>query len=188
MEIHIAKLLGSQLQGQILGKKHFAKICEKLVAATPGEIVTLDFANVELVTGSWINAFLTPLIRWAAEEHNDLFPIVCNAAPAWLDDLRLVAELSHQCYLVTDDRAQPPRRATLIGTLDRGQQQTFYLVLGQGETTGAELERQKPKEGIKATAWNNRLKDLFSKRLLRRVRRGREQVYFPVVKEIDSDG
>jgi hypothetical protein len=188
MEISIVKLLGSQLQGQILGKKHFAKVCEKLVAATPGEIVTLDFANVELVTGSWINAFLTPLIRWAAEEHNDLFPVICNADSAWLDDLRLVAELSHQCYLVTNDSARPPVSATLIGALDRGQQQTFSLVLGRGEATGAELERQKPKEGIGATAWNNRLKDLFSKRLIRRVKRGREQVYFPVVKEIDSDG
>jgi hypothetical protein len=188
MEIPIAKLLGSQLQGQILGKKHFAKICEKLVAATPGEIIALDFENVELVTGSWINAFLTPLIRWAAEEHNDLFPVICNADPVWLDDLRLVAALSYQCYLVTDDSARPPQRAMLIGTLDRGQQQTFSLVLGRGETTGAELKRQKPKEGIKATAWNNRLKDLFSKRLLRRIKRGREQVYVPVVKEIDSDG
>ena len=44
---------------------------------------------------------------------------------------------------------------------------------------------QKP---IKATAWNNRLRDLYDKRLIRRERRGREQVYSTVLKEIEFDG
>ena len=58
-------------------------------------------------------------------------------------------------------------------------------MVGYGEATGAELERREPGgERVKATAWNNRLKDLYEKRLLRRAKRGREQVYTPVVPEV----
>jgi hypothetical protein len=60
--------------------------------------------------------------------------------------------------------------------------------MASGEITGAELERQFPEETIKATAWNNRLKDLHNMRLLRREKRGREQVYSPVVAEIAFNG
>jgi predicted transcriptional regulator len=45
-----------------------------------------------------------------------------------------------------------------------------------------------PDEGVKATAWNNRLRDLYEKRLLTRKKTGREQVYSPVVEEVNSNG
>jgi predicted transcriptional regulator len=61
-------------------------------------------------------------------------------------------------------------------------------VLEAGEVTGAELERLRPQDATKATAWNNRLKDLNKKRLLQRRKQGREQVYYPVIKEIVVNG
>ena len=61
-------------------------------------------------------------------------------------------------------------------------------VVGKDGVSGAELERRQPDAGIKATAWNNRLKDLYQKRLLHRVKRGREQIYSPVVSEVVIDG
>src|SRR5207248_1402595 len=79
-------------------------------------------------------------------------------------------------------------RAVLIGPLDPGQRATLDALLELHEATGAALERLRPDANIKATAWNNRLKDLHDKRLLRRERRGREQVYSPVVAEIVPDG
>jgi len=41
---------------------------------------------------------------------------------------------------------------------------------------------------VRATAWNNRLRDLFNKRLIRREKRGREQVYSKLAQEIVFDG
>lgn len=187
MAIEMAKVFGTQLQGETLGKKHYARIWELLSDTGQGEVVFLDFKGVDVVTGSWISAMLVPLYRRAAEPEIDLFPVLCNASGDWLDDLTLLAKWTHQCFLVADKCTLPPRKATLIGSLDPGQQTTLDAVLEYGEVTGAELERRSP-EKIRATAWNNRLKDLYEKRLLRRTKRGREQVYAPVVEAIKTDG
>jgi predicted transcriptional regulator len=59
------------------------------------------------------------------------------------------------------------------------------VLLKHPDVTGAELERREPGgQRVRATAWNNRLKDLYEKRLLRRVKRGREHLYSPVVPEV----
>lgn len=187
MKVDMAKAFGTQLQGRPLGRKHFARLCELLSDAPPGEVALLDFTGVDFVTGSWVDAALVPLQRWAADERNDLFPIICNGKEAWLDDLALVAEWTHQVYLVADCK-EPPGRATLVGSLDTAQRKTLEAILELHEGTGASLERQKSEEGVKATAWNNRLRDLYEKRLLRREKRGREQVYSPVVREVVLDG
>ena len=188
MIVPIAEALDPLLQGRVLGRKHFAQVCELLADAQPGEVIVLDFTGVELVTGSWVNAMIVPLFRWVADEQNDLFPVLCNFQDDWLDDLQLVAEWNHQCYLLGNGKARPPRRAKLVGSLDPGQQKTLRAMLDIGEATGAQLERQYRNEKAKATAWNNRLKDLNGKRLLMRRKQGREQFYSPVIQDIVFDG
>jgi hypothetical protein len=189
MVITLATVLGTtQLQGDTLGRKHYARLCELLSDLGSGEIVMLDFKGVNVVTGSWINATLVPLYRRAAEVDIDLFPILCNADADWLDDLTLLAKWTNQCYLVAKQCKLPVKRAMLIGSLDPAQRSTLDAVIEVGEVTGAELERQKPAEQIRATAWNNRLKDLHERRLLRRIKRGRQQVYSPVVEVIELNG
>jgi hypothetical protein len=186
--VKITRVLGARLQGEPNGKKHFGRMCESLSGAKSGEVILLDFEGVEIVTASWISAMVVPLFRWAAGEQIDLFFVFGNSLGAdWLDDLKLVAEYNRQCYLVAGGES-PPRRAVLVGNLDPGQRATLEAVLELGEVTGAGLERRRPQEKVRATAWNNRLKDLYEKRLLRRERRGREQVYCPVAKEIRLDG
>jgi hypothetical protein len=128
------------------------------------------------------------LYRRAAESEIDIFPVLCNADADWLDDLTLLAKWTHQCYLVASQCKLPIKRAALVGSLDPAQRSTLDAVMEVGEVTGAELERQKPDVEIRATAWNNRLRDLHERRLLRRSKRGREQVYFPVVEAIEIDG
>lgn len=187
MIVEMVQEFGPRLQGKLPGRKDYARLCERLSEVPSGSVVFLDFAGVELVSGSWINAALVPLLAWAADERNDLFPAICNANEAILDELALVAKYTHSCFVAASGPI-PPRRAALVGLLDPGQRSTLEALVELQAVTGAELERQRPAEKIKATAWNNRLKDLFEKRLLRRERRGREQVYSPVVKEITVDG
>lgn len=188
MIVEMASAFGKQLQGELLGKKHYARIWEMLTDVVPGDMVLLNFKDVDVVTGSWISAMLVPFYRRAADPNIDLFPVLCNAHQDWLDDLSLVAKWTHQCFLVADRIHTTPRRAVLIGTLDPGQRITLEAVIEIAEVTGAALERQRAKDHIGATAWNNRLKDLHEKRLLRRIKRGREQVYSPVVEVIKFNG
>lgn len=183
--VSVVRLLGTPtLQGRPCGRKHYSRLCEALADVKAGDVAVLDFADVEIVTGSWINEALVPLLRWAADERNDVFPVLLNFAPAWFDELQMVAEWTHNCFLVARGKALP-KSANLIGQLDVGQKATLAAVLKGNEVTGAALDG---KDGVKATAWNNRLKDLHQKRLLRREKRGREQVYFPVVSEVTFNG
>jgi hypothetical protein len=187
MILRIAQEFGTRLAGKLAGKRDYARLCELLTEEAPGSVVFLDFAGVEHVSASWINAALVPLLTWAKDERNDLFPAICNVKKDWLDELVLVASYTRTCFLVAQGSI-PPRRAVLIGPLDPGQRSTLEAIIELQAATGAELNRQRPEESIEATAWNNRLKELYDKRLLRRERRGREQIYSPVVKEISVNG
>lgn len=185
VHIRVADRLGTTtLQGRPLGRKHYPRLCELLADVPSGEVALLDFGEVEIVTGSWINEALVPLLRWAADERNDIFPVLLNFDPAWLDELQMVAEWTHNCFLVSRGKTIP-KSANLVGSLDVGQKATLTAVIAGAEVTGAALGGQ---EGVRGTAWNNRLKDLYQKRLVRREKRGREQVYSPVVAEINLNG
>lgn len=175
------------LQGRPLGRKHFPMLCAAISESPEGGLVLLDFRGVDIVTGSWINEALIPLIGWMADGRNDLYPILMNLKSDWIDDLQLVSEWNHCCFLAGEG-STPPRSAVLAGALDPGQRQTFDAVIASSGITGAELERQHAETKVKATAWNNRLKDLFQKRLLQREKRGREQVYRSVVAEVVFHG
>ena len=83
---------------------------------------------------------LVPLYRRATEDQVDLFPVLVNIAPACLDDLLLVAEWNHQCYLHAESINGEPTKAVLLGALDPGQESTLKAVLAHGEVTGAELD------------------------------------------------
>jgi hypothetical protein len=184
-QIRVADQLGTKfLQGRPLGRKHYPRLCELLADVGSGEVVLLDFAGVEIVTGSWINEALVPLLRWAADERNDLFPVLLNFEATWLDELQMVAEWTHNCFLVARGKSVP-KSASLVGSLDLGQKATLVAVVNGAEVTGAALNGQ---EGVRGTAWNNRLKDLYQKRLVRREKRGREQVYSAVIAEINFNG
>lgn len=185
--LSIKKVVGERLHGRVSGQRDFARICEGLAGTPTGSVVFLDFLDVPLVSGSWANAAIVPLMRWAADSQIDLYPVLLNVSEESVEDIQLVAEWNHQTYLQATVRRGCPRRAVLLGSLDQGQNATLRHVLDLREVTGAELERR-INEPVRATAWNNRLKDLHSKRLLRRTKRGREQVYSPVVPEIDFNG
>ena len=186
MIIGISKLLGQRLQSQLKGRKDFAALCNVLSQTPKGTLVTLDFAKVETATASWWSAAILPLLRMSANEQIDLYFVIANGLEAdWLDDLRLVAQFNNQSFLVMGN---DQRAASLIGPLDASLVRTLHLVQQMTTTTGAKLCQRCPEENIRPTAWNNRLCDLYYQRLLRRVRRGREQLYSPVLEVTSFDG
>ena len=180
--------LAGKLCGRLAGRQHFARTCEALSHTSPGDRVGLDFSEAEQLSASWLNSMLVPFLRWAAAGANDVFPILLAVNPLWHDEFRLVAEWNHQCYVLAPRALPNLRHALLIGSLDPGQYECLTAVLAHPEATGANLKRWYPDVPIGATAWNNRLRELYAKRLLIRHKRGREWRYTGAVTEIDFYG
>ncbi len=187
MRIELVKLLDeTRFQGQPRGTRHFGRVCQALSGVSLGETVLLDFSGVDVLTGSWISAMLLQLVRWGGTPEIELFFVLVGLTAEHLEELRYVSGHAHTVFLVAT-RAKSPSRATLVGQLDPGQRETLAAVIKLGEATGATLEREHP--DTKATAWNNRLRDLYErKRILKRRKQGREQIYRPIVPEISIDG
>jgi len=176
------------LRGRPQGRSHFAELCAILSNASAGEVVFLDFTGVKAVNGSWLNAAIGELFRWASEERNNVFPVLTHFPVDDLDELELVAQINVQAYPVAEKPETPLHLIRLIGPLDEALRSTLLAVIERGEATGADLGAEIEEEGIGATAWNNRLKDLFDLRLLNRRKRGRRQLYSAVAGEIDFNG
>lgn len=180
--------LGNRLHGKTAGRGDYARLCSCMADASLGQIVFLDFSGIDLVNGSWLNMAVAPLLRWAAESQNDLYPILTQFPGAWLDELELVAQINGQCYGLTEKSELPIKRMRLIGPLDEALRETFSLVAKFKTVTGAELARRVPEAQILPSAWNNRLKDLHDKRLVVRRKEGRQQIYSPLAEEVHDRG
>lgn len=178
--------LGSLLRGKVDGRLHFGLLCSALSGAKPGSAVRLDFRGVEDLSASWIAAAVLPLLPWSATPEIDLYPVltgVLATGKKWEDEFELVATRAGVVFIAEGDGG----RGQLLGALDPILVDTLRAVQAGGEVTGAGLWRQNQDQQIGATAWSNRLKDLHTKRLVRRVSRGREQVYSAVL-EVNFDG
>jgi hypothetical protein len=184
--IQILPILGSPLRGKIDGRRNFGQLCASLGAFPRGSVVFLDFAGVEDLSASWVAAGILPLVSWSAMPEMDVYPVLANVLgndKKWEDEFELVATRVGAVFLATGQHSQ----ATILGDLDPILITTLRAVQNHEEVTGAGLKRLFPQEEIGATAWSNRLKDLHTKRLVRRFARGREQVYSAVL-EVDFDG
>jgi hypothetical protein len=179
--ISAAKEFGVLLSGKVAARQHFAKACQLFAGHESGELVIIDFKGVDYVSGSWINWMLVPLLAYTADDSNDYYVVLANFPALSLDDLLLIANAEHTPFIVLNDR---PKKATVIGSLDPAQTATLKAVREHGDVTGAALADK----NVKATAWNNRLRDLNLKRLLRRRKEGREQIYSLVIPEVQFDG
>jgi hypothetical protein len=184
--IHVAKQMGKLLTGRFTGRQHIPKCCELLAELPPNSTVALDFSDAEYVSASWINAMLLPLIAFAGDEKNDFYVVIKHFPKLSLDDLQMVTEYGRLPVIVLS--GNDSKTGVLYGTLDPGQRETLQAVLDQGEVTGVSLAKTSKGKGLSGAAWNNRLRDLNVKRLLRRRREGREQIYSAIIPEVHING
>lgn len=190
--------------GALTAKEHAAKAVSQLEEANEvGTLVVFDFADVELATASYLKA----TVLWAvtcgrmhagiidAEELRSLdasqfqplniFPLVANT------NAEIETELEEifggrwlACAIATQITAKKVVKAKVVGKLEPTAAKTLKAIKGLGEFTAYDLVERFPKEGINATAWNNRLVDLHRLRLLRRRKQGKFWKYQPVADQL----
>ena len=181
--VDVADVAGSRLIGRTLGTQHFATFAGELESAEPGQIVEFDFDHVEVVTASWIVGAFVPLMRLSAESRIDSYPVLCGVDGDLRDDFEFVSEQTGQPYVDWCPRNRRSK-AKLIGRLESQERETLKAVAVSEEATGADLKRSMPDVSVSASGWNNRLRDLHQKRLLRRRTEGRRQLYSLTFPEI----
>jgi uncharacterized protein (DUF58 family) len=171
------------LSGTQRGQETLSKLLREVSAepSTP-EPIFLDFTGIEVATASFLRESVLAFRDIVRGRRSTYYPVIANANDAVRDELiELVkprGEVLMACKLATGGSVFDP---VLIGDLDPKQRLTFDLVIERGETDAGELMRDfGSREGVRATAWNNRLSSLVSRGLIIEVSYGRAKRYRPL--------
>lgn len=150
------------------------------------ELIFLDFGRINVATASFLRESVLTFRDIVRGRRSNFYPVIANANDAVRDELLELAKFCGgtlmTCTLANDGQVS---EATLIGHLDPKQQVTFDLVRERGETDAAELMRNYgEKEGVKQTAWNNRLAALAALGLVVEISQGRTKRYRPLLEGV----
>lgn len=185
MKINMMELVGVDvLAGALTGKKVLAKLVE-LTDQEPAapEAVFLDFDRVKVATASFLRETVLAYRDTIRRRRSNFYPVIANANDLVEEELKvLVTSDSDVLMLCTLDENNHPHEPRILGKLDPKQRLTFDLVQRRQETDAAELMREHGEnEGVKQTAWNNRLSALATLGLVVELSEGRAKRYRPLL-------
>jgi hypothetical protein len=191
--------------GYITGRQHAEKIIELIDERAPVDdlLVVFDFEGTELATASYLKASILWLAicgRMAAGalEASELrtldsllvrpLPVIPVAARPNEDvrtELEEIFDGRRIPLVVVDNYTERHLGAgVVIGNLEAVPARTMRLIADMEEFTAYDLHDKYPEEAVSATAWNNRLNELYRLRLLRRRKAGKYWKYQPIAKEL----
>ena len=181
MRINLRETAGSTiLAGALSGRRTLNALLDAAgkEPSTP-EPVFLDFTDIEVATASYLRESVLAFRDVIRGRRSNLYPVIANAADEVRDELaellRPRGDVFMTCVL---DKMGRVSQTVLIGDLDPKQKVTFDLVRKRGETDAGELMRDYgEKEGVKQTAWNNRLATLAALGLVVEITQGRAKRY-----------
>jgi hypothetical protein len=196
-----------RVYGATMARNDLRPLVEGLVqtgASTDDALdVVLDFTGIVSATSSYLKRtilWLYDCARLAAEggrpeaSEDPAIPLNIYVFTTGLTDevraeLREVLRLYNRtCLEVPSDAAESLCQALVLGPLDLSLRKTLDALVRRRAGTATELHQAHASdhERITVNAWNNRLSDLFCKRLARRSKEGRHWVYEPVLPEVQT--
>lgn len=191
----------SFLSTATLGQEHYSQLIESVAGSIQpdgsGALLGIDLGNLPEATASYIKAVaLLPFLAGmkfampsldltgmapdaAALQPLNVFPVFLNPSADWIAGLDAVFGREGLCCVLADavENDTVPS-ARILGHADRAVLQTLQAVRTHTEIRASELHAATD-EGITVTAWNNRLADLWTRRLIRRTRAGNSWKYQP---------
>lgn len=184
MRINLSETTGSTiLSGALSGRRTLTALLDAVgkEPRTP-EPVFLDFTGIKVATASYLRESVLAFRDVIRGRRSNLYPVIANASDEVRDELeellRPRGDVLMTCVLDQRGRVSQP---ALIGDLDPKQKVTFDLVRERGETDAGELMRDYgEREGVKQTAWNNRLAALAALGLVVELPQGRAKRYKPL--------
>jgi hypothetical protein len=171
-----------QLAGRVYGESAFEKLIVPSLPLIDNQILILSFKGAELVTGSFLKA---TWLRLEDSEENRVRAAVAHLS----DDLRTDFETflrgsSLAALEALDWKASGIRLARVLGDLEPAALTTLQAILKRPGSTAPELHDESTKD-VSATAWTNRLNELYRQGLARREKAGRAWRFFPTTEKIE---
>lgn len=184
MRIRMVDVVGSTiLSGALSGEQTMRELLSLTrKSGADAEIVYLDFAGVEVATASYLRESVVAFRDHVRARRMAIYPVLANINEVIEDELRHMASyLSGPLITCSLDDDGSPTDPSVLGTLDPKQQLAFDHVSELGETDAGELHsRFGEAEGVKQTAWNNRLSSLSDLGFLIETSHGRSKRYRPL--------
>ncbi|SMF24419.1 hypothetical protein SAMN02982989_3229 [Xaviernesmea oryzae] len=184
MHISIFDLAGGKsiLTGSLPGRKVLADLIAAVQPEASGEIVFLDFAGIEVATSSFLRECVVGFRDFARSGQANLYPVLVNAGASVVEELDFFARQRGDVFwLCTRDHAGALADIKLVGELEPVLRATFEHIKRLGEATAPQLAALGEDEGIKPTAWNNRLASLAAKGLVVERRVGKTKNFTPLL-------
>ena len=178
-EIARTPILAGALNGRRALNTLLDMVCNEPLNSEP---VFLDFTEIEVATASYLRESVLAFRDVIRGRRSKLYPVIANASDEVREELeemlRPRGDVLMTCSLDHTGRVLQP---ALIGDLDPKQKLTFDLVCERGETdAGALMKEYGESEGVKQTAWNNRLVSLAALGLVVEITQGRSKRYKPL--------
>lgn len=180
MTLDIYHLAGKKvLGGSIPGRQLFSELISRVPSSTNSEACFLDFAKIQLATGSYLRESVLALQRWGLDRKPSLFAVVANANSDILEELEFVlADCGGAIWVCALGKDSRIGSCNVIGKFDEIQRQTFELVRARGEVDAPTLARETVNgRRVNQTAWNNRLAALASRGLLTERQNNKTKIY-----------
>ena len=204
IKLHQCAPKGGAGLGATLAELHMATLHKGVSegAIPSGTLVVLDFEKIGAVNGSYIKGTAFWLLKCgqlSSGNSENIIPPRHAADPRPYDLFVCVTGLSSDVTTEFQEFLKPRglpllfvkkfggetiNEAILLGHLDPALRFTLNAVTEHGTCTAPQLHDLYPGQKITVTAWNNRLNDLHSFRLVRRTRVGRGLEYSPLTKNI----
>jgi hypothetical protein len=204
IELHECEPKNSAGLGATLAELHMAAVHKAVADGTipAGTLIVLDFEKITAVNGSYIKGTASWLLtcgQLSSGNTENIIPPRHVADPRPYDLFVCVTGLSPDLVTEFQEFLKPRglpllfarkitggavNEAVLLGHLDPALKFTLNAVTKEGTCTAPRLHESFPDQKITVTAWNNRLNDLHSLRLVRRVRVGRTLEYSPLTRII----
>jgi hypothetical protein len=168
------------LVGKTGGIRDFPKFMSAAAEAPDGSTVMFDWSGVDLATASYFGSAVLPIIRMTMMGDLDRYFVFVGLNQTALDELKLVLEFNGLVVLLGDvDRSGNVRNLRVLGKLESPYAETLKVVQEVESASASVLHKQQHRTGtrIGKTGWVNRLSHLYSLRLLKKHKVGRELVF-----------
>jgi hypothetical protein len=184
MTIQLIEIAGTPiLAGALGGRRTLSRLLEAAgkEPASP-EPIFLDFTGIQVATASYLRESVLAFRDVIRGRRSKFYPVIANASDEVRDELEELLRPRGDVFMTCElDQMGRVSQPALIGDLDPKQKITFDLVRERGETDASELMRDYgEQEGVKQTAWNNRLVSLAALGLIIEITQGRAKRYKPL--------